>query len=72
MGFAKRGKVFLEQGSEHAGIHFQLGSFIVKFMHCSQRQMQKGEVYVGAVGGCALVSALDLYLAKDDNIIAAL
>ena len=29
-------------------------------------------VCVGAVCGCALVSAQDLYLAKDDNIIAAL
>jgi len=37
------------------------------------KEKKKGKnVCVAAVCGCALVSTQDLYLAKDDNIIAAL
>lgn len=64
--------MFFDQGSENDAIHLQLGNFAVKLMYYSQRKKKGENVCVGAVCGCALVSAQDLYLAKDDNTIAAL
>lgn len=37
-----------------------------------EKKKKRKNVCIGAVRGCALVSAQVLYLAKDDNIIAAL
>lgn len=66
--------MFFDQKSENCFIHLQLCNFAEKLMYYSQRGKKKRRknVGVGAVGGCALVSAQHLYLAKDDNIIAAL
>lgn len=65
-----------DQGSENDAIHLQLSNFAAELVYYSQRKKKKkreGEnVCVDAVCGCALVSAQVLYLAKDDNIIAAL
>lgn len=68
--------MLFDQKSENCFIHLQLCNFAEKLMYYSQRGKKKKKrrknLCVGAVGGCALVSAQHLYLAKDDNIIAAL
>lgn len=68
--------MFFDQGSENDAIHLQLCNFAAKLMYYSQKRKKEGggegNVCVGAVCGCALAFAQVLYLAKDDNIIAAL
>lgn len=75
------GKMLFDHGTENDAIHLKLcfwqQSSCIKLkgktkQQQHQQQKKRKNACVGAVCGCALVSVQDLYLAKDDSIIAAL